>query len=235
MAHGERCPDPAGRALGGLRRELFRRRGLAVESLARFDRRQGAESGGPRARGTTGRRAGRPTGSGLRGSRTAAGHRRSACASWMRTADIAIASEAPLLSFAWSAEGEAIAFTARGGGRRRPRRRGLPPALLPRLRQAGGRSRRSSSSAAQAGRRGSCRTPRRAAPAEPSWTLDGKSMIAACDGAIVSLRAGRRRGQGADKGRRAATNRRWFRPTAAASRTCSPSGSRRAIRSASYG
>jgi len=95
-----------------------------------------------------------------------------------------IASEAAPLGFAWSAEGDAIAFTA-------PVERAAavtwaPAAALPFLRRpeptvqvfvapaADGAARQVSR--AEAGCRG-----------EPSWMLDGKSVIAACDGALVSL------------------------------------------------
>jgi dipeptidyl aminopeptidase/acylaminoacyl peptidase len=103
------------------------------------------------------------------------------------TADIAIASQAPVLNFAWSADGEAIAFTARVA----PKAVAppwLPPAVLPRLQQpegtaqifvvagAGGAARQLSH--AETG----CRS-------EPSWTLDAKSVIAPCDDGLVSLRA----------------------------------------------
>ena len=103
------------------------------------------------------------------------------------TAEAAIASEAPVLNFAWSADGEAIAFTARVA----PKAAApswLPPALLPRLRQPEG----TAQIFVVAGSGGTARQLSHAETggrSEPSWTLDAKSVIAACDDAIVSLRA----------------------------------------------
>jgi dipeptidyl aminopeptidase/acylaminoacyl peptidase len=98
--------------------------------------------------------------------------------------EIEIRSDAAPLSFAWSAEGEAIAFTATV---ERPARTAwAPAAALPFLRKpdpiaqlfvapsAGGPARQVSH--AEAGCLG-----------EPSWLLDGKTLIAACDGSVVSM------------------------------------------------
>jgi acylaminoacyl-peptidase len=99
-------------------------------------------------------------------------------------AELEIPSTAAPLSLAWSAEGEAIAFTA--PVEREFRAAWAPAAALPFLRQpapvvqvfvapsAGGAARQVSH--AEAGCVG-----------EPSWMLDGKSVIAACDGAVVAL------------------------------------------------
>jgi dipeptidyl aminopeptidase/acylaminoacyl peptidase len=103
---------------------------------------------------------------------------------WDAAAEVEIGGAAQ--SFAWSAEGEAIAFTAAV----MPQGASFawaPPSILEHLRTpdpvvqifvasaAGGPVRQLSH--ASSGCAGA-----------PSWMLDGKSIVAACDGAIVSLR-----------------------------------------------
>jgi acylaminoacyl-peptidase len=92
------------------------------------------------------------------------------------------------LAFAWSADGLQFAITARPAAPPEPPS-WAPLSILPRLRRpdnppqvfvapaAGGPLRQVSRSA------GGC-------AGEPVWSLDAKSLIAVCDGAIVSLRPG---------------------------------------------
>jgi acylaminoacyl-peptidase len=90
------------------------------------------------------------------------------------------------LAFAWSADGLQLAVIARPAAPPEPPS-WAPPSILPRLRRpvtppqvfvvpaAGGPVRQVSRSAA-------------GCVGEPAWALDAKSVIAVCDGAIVSLR-----------------------------------------------
>jgi acylaminoacyl-peptidase len=95
-------------------------------------------------------------------------------------ADLATGEAAPL-AFSWSAEGDAIAYTARTAAPPPPA--WAPPAIFEHLRRpeppvhlfvvpvAGGPARR-------------VPTGNTACHGEPAWTLDGKSLIAACDDGI---------------------------------------------------
>lgn len=101
------------------------------------------------------------------------------------TAEVEIGGDLAPRSFSWAAEGDAIAFTAPVERAASPA--WAPPAVLPFLRRpapvvqvfvvpsAGGAPKQLSR--AEAG-----------CSSEPSWMLDGKSVIAACDGALVALR-----------------------------------------------
>jgi acylaminoacyl-peptidase len=101
-------------------------------------------------------------------------------------AEVKIATGVAPAAFAWSAEGDRIAFTARTAASVEAPP-WAPPAVFARLRRtepptqvfvvptAGGPARQVSRAA------GGC-------VGEPAWTLDGKSVIAVCDGALVSIR-----------------------------------------------
>ena len=99
-------------------------------------------------------------------------------------AEVDLRTGASPLTFAWSAEGDSIAFTAAVERDETPA--WLPPAALPLLRRAapvvqlfvvpsaGGAAKQISHAEAGCG-------------SEPSWMLDGRSVIAACDGGLVAL------------------------------------------------
>jgi dipeptidyl aminopeptidase/acylaminoacyl peptidase len=103
-------------------------------------------------------------------------------------AETEVPSTAAPLTFAWSAEGDAIAFTAVVEANATPPA-WAPKEVLPLLRRptgtvqvfvapvGGGPARQVSH--AETGCAG-----------EPSWTLDGKAVVAACDDAIVALAIG---------------------------------------------
>jgi dipeptidyl aminopeptidase/acylaminoacyl peptidase len=102
------------------------------------------------------------------------------------TAEVEIRSEAAPVALAWSAEGEAIAFTAQVDAAKAPvwapadalpfLRRAAPVAQVFVVPSAGGTPR-------QVSRAGT------GCASEPSWSLDGKVVVAACDGALVALDA----------------------------------------------
>jgi acylaminoacyl-peptidase len=92
------------------------------------------------------------------------------------------------LAFSWSAEGDAIAFTARVPVRSEAPA-WAPPAILEFLRRPGERSALFVVPAAGGAAR-EIATGSAACRGEPAWSLDGKSLFAACGSGIWQLPAG---------------------------------------------